>query len=340
LALRPAALALPLLLCLALGCAPRALHSFDLTPYPGIPGPEDLVLDGADRLLVSSQDRRTTPAPPGAVFALHMSTGLVSEMHRDGEPAGLVLHPHGMDLVRSDDGALRLYVISHRPEGEEPPHAIVVYRVEGERLAFEALLEDPLLASPNDLAALPDGQLYVGNDKSAGGGMSEVILGLKRSTLVHFDGRGTWKVVAEGLAYCNGVAVVDDRVIVAATRENAIYAFERLGDGSLADRTRLARVTAPDNFFVAGADLFVAAHPRPMAFVAHARKGKPSPSHVYRLNLDTQELQLLFADDGAGISASSTAIWLDQTLWIGQVFGPFVLRATVRPPDAPPGRRP
>ncbi len=323
-----------LLFALATGCGPAPLYRFDLTPHHGMPGPEDLVLAGPDRLLVSSQDRRTTPPLPGAIYELHMPTGRVTELPRVGEPEGMSFHPHGLDLVRGDDGVLRLYAISHRPEGEEPPHGIVVYRVHDDRLEFERLLEDPLLTSPNDLAALADGQLYVGNDRSAGGGLSELILGLKKATLVHFDGRSEWKVVADGLAYCNGVAVVGHRVILAATRENAIYSFAILGDGSLTHKTRLARVPAPDNFFVAGDDLFVAAHPSATAFIGHARNpARPSPSHVYRLDLGTRELQLLFADDGRGISASSTGIWLDQTLWIGQVFEPFVVEARVRTGD-------
>jgi hypothetical protein len=326
-----ALLTISLLLALSAGCGPRPLYSFDLTPHHGMPGPEDLVLDGPDRLLVSSQDRRTEPPPPGAVYALDMPSGEVAELPRMGEPEGMPFHPHGMDLVRGDDGILRLYVINHRLDGQDPPHAIVVYRVLADRLEFLELLEDPLLASPNDLAALPDGQLYVGNDRSAGGGLTEMVLGLKKSTVVHFDGQGTWKVVAEGLAYTNGIAVLGHRVIVAATRENAIYSYARLGDGSLTLKTRVARVPGPDNFFVAGDDLFVAVHPRPLAFVAHARNpAKPSPSHVYRMDLATYEMELLFADDGHGISASSTGIWIDQTLWIGQVFDPFVVVARVR----------
>ncbi len=312
------------------GCAPRALYAFDLTPHPDMPGPEDLVLDGPDRLLISSQERRTEPWPPGAVFALHMPTGEVTELPRVGEPEGFTLHPHGLDRVRGEDGQVRLYVVNHRPEGGEPHHTIAVYRVREDRLDFVELLESPLLTSPNDLAARPDGQIYVSNDRSAQGGLCEMILALPRTTVVHYDGDGSWKVVADGLAMANGIAVVGHKVVVAATRENAIYGYWILGDGSLVHRHRLAKVPGPDNFFVAGNDLFVAGHPRPFAFAAHAlNPEKRSPSQVHRLDLGNKELQLIFADDGSGISAASTAIWLDQTLWIGQVFEPSVVEAHV-----------
>lgn len=314
------------------GCAPRALYSFDLTRHDGIPGPEDMVLDGPDRLLISSQDRRSEPWPTGGIYALHMPSGRIAELPRVGEPEGLSFHPHGIDLVRRDDGEVWLYAITHREPGEEPPHSIAVYRVRPDRLEFLELLEDPLLASPNDLAATPDGQVYVSNDGSANHGLAEVIFAMKKSTVVHRDVRGNWKVVADRLAYCNGIAVVGNRVIVATTREHAIYGFSILGDGSLTHKTRLARVKGPDNFFVAGDDLFVACHPRAMAFAAHALNPKKrSPSRIYRLDLASGELLLVFADDGSGISASATGIWLDQTLWIGQVFDPFVIQATVRP---------
>ncbi len=329
---RPLLVAMTALAGLAAGgCAPRALYSFDMTAHPGIPGPEDMVLDGPDRLLISSQDRRADPWPPGGIFALHMPTGAIAELPRVGEPEGLSFHPHGIDLVRRADGEVWLYAITHRPPGELPRHAIAVYRVQRDRLEFLELLEDPLLASPNDLAATPDGQVYVSNDGSADHGIAEVIFALKRSTIVHRDVDGSWKLVADGLAYCNGIAVVGNRVIVASTREHTIYGFSILGDGSLTHKTSLARVKGPDNFFVAGNDLFVACHPRALAFAAHALNPKKrSPSQVYRLDLASGELQLVFADDGSGISASATGIWVDQTLWIGQVFDPFVIQARVR----------
>lgn len=315
------------------GCGPRAMYTYDLTRHTGIPGPEDMVLDGPDRLLVSSQDRRAEVWPPGAVYTLHMPSGEVAELPRVGEPEGMTFHPHGLDLVRRDDGQVWLYAITHRTAGEEPPHAIAVYRVRPDRLEFLELLEDPLLASPNDLAATPDGQVYVSNDSSAGGGLWEAILAQKKSTVVHRDARGHWKVVADRLAYCNGIAVVGNRVIVATTREHAIYGFSILGDGSLTHKTRLARVKGPDNFFVAGDDLFVACHPRAVKFALHAlNPNRRSPSRVYRLDLATNDLQLVFADDGSGISGSATGIWLGQTLWIGQVFDPFVVEARVNAP--------
>ena len=328
----------PLLTLAAIGwlgtsCAPRPLYDFDLVPHHGMPGPEDVVLDGPDRLLISSQDRRTEPRTPGEIFALDMPTAAVAVLPRRGEPDGLVLHPHGMDLVHRTDGQAWLYVITHHGEDATPPHGVAVYRVHHDHLAFLELLADPLLTSPNDLAALPDGQLYVGNDRSTLPGTSEMLLGLKRATVAHYDGHGAWKVVADQLAYCNGMAVVGSRLIVATTRENAIYGFAILGDGWLTHKTRLARVPAPDNFFVTGDDLFVAVHPRQDAFVAHALNPKRrSPSHVYRLDLATNELELLFADNGSGISGSSVALCLDQTLWIGQVFEPFLIEARVRTP--------
>ncbi len=293
----------------------------------GIPGPEDLVLDG-DRLLVSSENRRE-PGSEGAIFAIDLALLEPEELPRIGEPQDLSFHPHGIDLVTGDDGVARLYVISHRREGEGagPRHAVCVYEVLPHGLSFLERLEDPLLTSPNDLAALPDGGLYVTNDRANDQGYGEVILRQKRATVAYYDGAGTWSVAAGELGMPNGIAVDGDTVLVALTRENALLRFRRAADGSLGERERVARLVGPDNLTLVDGGVLVATHEKPGRFLAHSRNpAKTSPTRVYRVDLESGEAALWYTDEGGTISAGSTAVLAGDQLYLGQVFDPFVLR--------------
>jgi sugar lactone lactonase YvrE len=297
----------------------------------GIPGPEDLTLDrwsDPPRLIVSSDDRRN-PANPGKLLAVCLSGGMVTELSRRGEPAGLILHPHGIDLVQARDGTLQLYVVTH-PHRGEGSEAVIQYRLERDYLVFQRRYSGSHLVSPNDLAARPDGSFYVCNDSSARGGMLELILGLRRSSVVYFDGLGTWSVAAERLAMANSAAIDRDRMYVSATRANRIYAFRIAEDGRLIERRDLARVRGPDNLTLDGNTLLVAAHVNTIAFMRHARDPKKrSPSTVYAIALPSGPTTALFADDGSRISGASVALRYKGLLYLGQVFEPFLLKCPV-----------
>ena len=157
----------------------------------GIPGPEDIVVDtsgGVSRLLVSSSDRRGRGIP-GEIFTVGCSTLEKTVLPRKGGPQGSTFNPHGLSLTLDESGRTLLYVINHASdkEGEKTIRSVLVYTVEPDRLVLEETLKSPLLTSPNDLFALPDGTVYVSNDSSAEGGLMELILGLKRSTVVRYD---------------------------------------------------------------------------------------------------------------------------------------------------------
>ena len=142
------------------------------------------------------------------------------------------------------------------------------------------------------MAALPDGRMYVSNDRSAKGGWNEIILGLRRSNIVFFDG-ARWSVAA----------------------------------GRPGGRSALATVKGPDNLGLGGPDgLLMASHADSLAFLRHTRSPRNlSPSHIYALDSGTGSLRLLFADDGSRISASA-AVRFGAALYLGQVFEPFVLK--------------
>lgn len=295
------------------GCVTVGSSRGTVQSVGGMPGPEDLEWHApSGRLLVSSSDRRAETAP-GQIYAVQ--DGVATALERSGEPEGLDFHPHGLSLVGD-----RLYVISHSRAGE---HSVLVYRV-GEGLSLEARLTDPRLTSPNDLVALPDGTIYVTNDKSAGGGLAEILFRRKKASVAMYRD-GAWSLAIDGLAMPNGIAVDEERLYVAITREDGVFSWDRAPDGSLSDRRLVAAVTGPDNLSWHRGDLVVACHLSAWAFLQHAQRGAPAPSFVLRIGEDGRT-STVFEDPGDRISGSSVAVSVGRDWWLGQVFEDFVLR--------------
>ena len=300
--------------------------------FEPIPGPEDMDFDRwNNRIIISSHDRRDTEKP-GNIFALDPETGQIDILRRENEPTGYVFHPHGISIVKSDTEAILLYVIVHGEESDDgTAHSIAVYEVSPDSLMLMELLEDSLLESPNDLAAYPDGRLYVSNDKSKDGGMFEMLLGLKKSSVVFYNGRGEWKRAATKLAMANGVAVDGDTVYVAATRDNSVFSYTAAADGSLSEKQRIAKVKGADNFYMQNNMLYIASHEKIFKLFAHFSKPeKHSPSLVYGIDLATNQKERIFYNQGELISAVSVGIPYGDSLYLGQIFDPFVLKVTIK----------
>ena len=299
----------------------------------GIPGPEDMVVDSSNsvpRLLVSSTDRRLG-GTPGEIYEVMLDSGTVRALTRAGEPDDFVFHPHGIDIVEDEKSEVILYVIIHWQEGGGEKHAIVRYRVMPDALLFQRLYTDELLVSPNDLSVLPDGRIYVSNDSSGKGGMFETIIGLKRSTLLYFDGE-QWSVAADRIAMANGIVAFQDSVYLSATRENRVYRFRRERSGRLVEKEAVARIKGPDNISVWNGYLIVAGHRKSLALARHlgASKNPPeSPTTLYQIDMDTKNVQILFSDDGSTISAGSVGVHYDGNIYIGQIMDPFIVSVPI-----------
>lgn len=294
-------------------------------------GPEDLVLDtltGPARLLVSCHDRRAERAGGqgyGGFWSIDPATGRSEEIARSGEPAWLPIHPHGIDL-RATPAGPRLYAILH--DDARDVHRVAVYAVERDRLVFETVLADPLLVSPNAVAALPGGDLLVTNDSGRRGSRTEALFKRRRANVLRYDASaGGWQVAADGLAYANGVTIRGDHAYVAATRGNRVYRYALPQTGPLGERVELGRVPGADNLRWHGDRLLVPGHPDILAFARHAgNPARRSPVEVWSVAASGEDApRRLWADDGSTLSAASTALVHDGRLWLAQVFDGFVL---------------
>lgn len=301
-----------------------------------MPGPEDIELDlsgPAARLIVSAVERRK--AAQGAIFAIPVGQDgalgaprALEVVGRDDTP----FVPHGISLV--GEAKPRLYVINHIARDR---HAVEVFRLDGERLAFVDRLTSPLLTTPNDLVTLADGQIYVTNTGRTSGIAGALALLLVRrlgSVVHHKDGR--WTEVATGIAFANGIALAPDggALYVAGTRDKALYVFRRdPRTGTLGAESRTIVIgSGVDNLtWTDGNTLVLAAHPSLFPFVLHASGVRQrSPSEVYRVDVSgARAPELVFADDGTRVSAASTAILWRDRLYMGQVFSPGVIACSL-----------
>jgi len=296
-------------------------------------GPEDFVLDtwhGSARLLVSSHDRRN-PETSGGIFYFDIDTEKTGVMPRIGEPEKITtFKPHGMDIRRSG-GQTLLYVIIHDPHahGERDENAVIIYEVGKNDLRFVKLLEDAdHLWSPNDLSVLPSGDIYVTNDLH---GSLDMYMRGKSSEIVYYDHvLGTWKKVAEEIAFANGILAEADWVYVSATFDNQVMVFPRADDGSLGTPEQIVRVKGPDNIMRYKNSLLTTAHYDDLAFFSHMNNAEEhAPSIVFMIRPEMYTKDPVFVDTGEMISAASTAMVFKDKLYISQIFDPYIVVCNV-----------
>jgi hypothetical protein len=296
------------------------------------PGTEDMTLDtffNQKRLLVSCNQRRKDLPHFGEIVAYNLSTKKLDTLSRKEEPKDLVFNPHGIDLVMNTEHELMLYVVNHVPIAgtKEKDNSILLYEVKGRNLVFVKQYRSELIISPNDVAGLPDGGIYVTNDskhrKMGFTWAMEKLFKMRTSKVVFGNGDGSkWIVATKRLAYANGVHADKNRVIVAATQKKDLVVYNRNADGSLAIQKRLKPGAGLDNIsMISDSMLLVPAHPSQGKFIKHARKAsEPSPGIVYGVNLASGETVAMYANDGTQISANSVALFYEGKIYIGQVF--------------------
>jgi hypothetical protein len=305
------------------------------TRIPTGPGPEDMaVLPGLPvRILISSHDRRHFEKT-GAIYLFTPADHGMRPLPRSGEPAGLALRPHGMDL-RLQDGVQLLYVINH--DSSEPnsnSHSILIYEVRSDGLYFRQRLHSELLTSPDDLSLAPDGDLYVTNDRKDGESVLELALRRAKANVVVYR-NGTWQIAADKLVYPNGVLAEKDRVLVSLTFGDALLAFPRKPDGTLGTPEKIIGKPNLDNL-MPGTEpdtVLVSSHTSLVDFMRHKNNSKNrSGNVVYQVNVKTHEATPVFTDDGSLISAVSTALVAGNMLYLSQEFDDFLVGCPVREP--------
>ena len=301
-------------------------------------GPEDMAIDnslGYPRIIVSCDERRPEKAKKGGFYGIDLTTNQSYEFTI--EPANFEIYPHGIDIV-TIDSTTYLYAISHHQEGDSWRHPVFRFAIQGNTLVLDEsqTFENPLMSVPNDLDVLSDGSFYATNyvpnmDPNEG---TKAILGVKNGSIVHYDGQGNWQIAAKDFCYPNGIWVdeTNNLLYLANGACHEVLRFD-ITKGKINTASKQStlqhgeKITIGDNLMLDdNGRLWVAAHPCPLDFLAHSENNdQKSPIQIFEIDPNTLKTNNIFQNNGELISAASTALYINNRVYISQVFDPFVL---------------
>ncbi len=304
----------------------------------GMPGPEDITVNRAQNLLYVSSHNRRNADEEGKLFAIDLS-----KPNAELRPIPLNVNypphfkPHGISWLQVG-AKQRLVVISHPLlDGDDQMHTIEVFEGSGLDFAHVQTLRSPLLVSPNDVQAMPDGRIFVSNDNSAARGWqrsADNLFRRKTSRISFYDGK-QWSYIGRPVAAGNGVLVKQEAgkeyLYRSAFFENAVVKYEIVqtaqGTTDLQEVARMDVTYGPDNLELdEQGNMLVPLHPPVFRFTMHsASPQQKSPSQIAKINLANQQVTTLYQNDGSEISAASTAVVHGQRMILSQVFEDFLL---------------
>ena len=297
----------------------------------GISGPEDFVyLEKEGIFLISSHNRRDLESL-GEIYSYNPETNQVQIIKRTNEPENFSFRPHGIDYRKP-----YLFVILHGNTMDTKWHAVALYEYKNNELIFKKSFQHELIQSPNDLITISENEFFITNDMKKRGSYYELFktlfLGLNDGSLAYCNiEKNTCEIVYKGLGFPNSLSVVNDRLFVSTTLENKIYEFRIEKDNSVRVtlKKQIAEIAGADNIIYYNNKLYITSHPSIMKFMQHSSNAeKYSPSLAYEIDPNTYQTVSIFEDSGKKISAASVIIKLNNELFIGQVFNPYLLRCT------------
>jgi Strictosidine synthase len=285
------------------------------------PGPEDFELqqDGprGPRLILSADDRREHGG--GRIVFLDLQgprQDIAEEATIVGRDSLPPLHPVGISLVGS-----MLYVI----HADDRQRWIERFHVEAMTLrAAGPPLQSPFVTTPNDLIALPNGEIYLSN---TGYGRNKIrdffatLVHAKRGSVAHYDGK-QWKTFAPRIYFPNGLAVDRDQLFVSVFGAKELRIHSRTS-GRLLKTVELD--AHPDNLMweVPGRVLDIAAHRSPTKTALHVfSKRFSSPSIGYAYDVAAGRVDTIY--DRPEFNASSTALAVRDRIYVSQLADPYV----------------
>lgn len=306
----------------------------------GVLSSEDITIDPKTGLaFISSADRRTewsnsSHVQKGAIYGLDLNL-------RDPELVNLTadfaeeFNPHGIGLWIGEDGK-SLFVVNHRQDG----HFVEIFDFKDNKLIHRESIEGALMHSPNDVIPVGPRDFYVTNDHgntSELGRLVEEYLQLARALVLYYDGND-FRIMAEGLAYSNGINLSPDgkTVYVAATVGQEVCVYDRdKGTGALTLRHTIDLGTGPDNIEVdESGNLWIGCHPKLLTFVKYSKDPEElSPSQVLKVTVqkpDPYTVDEIYLNNGEPLSGSSVAAVFRDTMLIGSVFDTRVLLCKLR----------
>jgi len=321
-----------LLVCIGMiSCVPEeALPESASKIYTGA-GPEDLVHDdhfGRNRLLISCSSRGDD-ASYGEIEFYEINSGDTAStiLPRLNFPDDIEFHPHGIDIIERE-GETYLYTVNHYKD-EDERSSILVFRIVESGLLFQQEFQHELISTPNSVTARSNGGFYITNDGAAtAAAMLEFLFNAYNGSVVYCDYGGTCNKVAGQLAYPNGINWQGDELYVSTSAQKAIFKYDIIQPDELSPRTKIAPGLGFDNLRTHDEPYMITTqHTDLVAFLLHSSNGDIlSPFKVLAMDKQTGELTVLFYSNGSLMSGASTGLIVEDVLYIGQVYGHFLLK--------------
>ena len=347
---------------LALGCVGKSepVVSCDAVgnakPLCGFQNPEDLVVLPGDASLLVSEYGGMEGEHPGQISLLDLASEQRTVLYRSGDGgedraiwgdpacpgAPAQLSPHGIDLIRRDDGPLALLVVNHA--GRE---SIEFFEVQGDgagapwRLVWRGCVVAPAQGWWNEVVGTPDGGFYASHMLPKRGGVGQVVE-LFRAAVLHrasgyalrwSPGQGFSQVAGTDVVFANGIALSADGA--------TLFVNSSLGDGlrrvSLASGAVEAQAALPtlDNL-AWGSDgkLYAASITAGVLEVQAcndlARGSCPAAFEIVRVDPATLAHEVVYRGGGAPMGGGTVGLRVGDELFIGSFAGDRVLRVALK----------
>ncbi len=271
-------------------------------------GPEDFVIDSlpdSPRLLIVCDDRRH-PEVQGEVWQMDLKTEVASKMNLRFKEKQHHFKPHGTHQFDK-----YLFVVNHKGKNEEE---IIRFIITPDELIEDKVYQEGFLGSANDVFVVGEDEFYYTDYQTFGGG------------LVHYK-KGIYTKVSKHFMMPNGIEIVGKDIYLTTTLGGKVYKIDR----ATFKKQKVAKIKGGDNFMRVENVLYIASHQKFAKFKAHyKRESKNAPSVLYAYDMTTQELKVVYANDGSEINACSTGVILKNKIYLAQVFQDYIWIANLK----------
>jgi sugar lactone lactonase YvrE len=347
-------LAGPLAVLWACGSSVTPLESCaavgDAEPLCGWQNPEDLALLPSGAALLVSEYGRMDRGDPGAISRLDLRTGERTPLFESGDAGGpedgwgdpacasppQPFSPHGLHLVRRDDGRFALWVVNH---GER--ESVEVFEVGNPHgravLTWRGCVTAPEGAWWNDVVGLADGGFLVSHMMPRREGMAQTwelvkaaVFGAKSGHVLSWsEDAGFARVAGSEASFANGIEISPDGRI--------LYVNENLGDRvfgvelETGQRVGEAEVVSPDNLtWARDGRLLVASLTAPVGELLACGELEhgacPAAFRIVALDPESFETQVVYVGDGETMGAGTVGLQAGDDLYVGTFAGDRILR--------------
>ena len=318
----------------------------NLIPVCDFQNPEDLASIPDSDFVIVSEFGGVEPEAEGTLSLFEISTSKRRNLDVDwGQPAVAGdpdcaapdrIAPHGIDLVRLNNGAWSLLVVNHALR-ESIEFFEVITTTTPPSLIWRGCLNAPGAAIHNDIVGTADGQFYVTDSiglASGWMGFKALILGVlleqpTGSVNKWSKEEGFVSLPGSEAGLPNGIELSPDNNKLYVSAYLGGYVFEYDLKQQLV--TRRFELLHPDNMtWTSGGALLVASHSANLIDVFRCRRLKtgscPIETTVLRLATESDHSRVVFRHAGKPAGAGTVALELEHQWLIGTFAGNRLLR--------------